>query len=352
MNKRVTRKLTDVIADVKVELATNFAIKDQNLLMFRRRVDDNGHNFPEGGKLVLIDELWIDYEVQRDVIIKHIITILKKYDPRLCTPASACCVNDSEQILTYDGQHRTIATALLRYTHVPCTIVNTNDPAFPSYAFEELNESGVKKLTPGDLHRNALTRYKLGSTEEKNIKARTLQDQFDKNGIDLEDKGTRRSVKLRGSNEYFFSHFAYAYKGIDLDKSGKTLAEILSAIATVYNSDEEINQDLFIGLHELSRLDSRQQLPSGWMLEVLQTVAKTFNRSTSINGSLFKEKAKLQVSYVSPGRGWDAPNIMSNFIRELYMINGGKINLPYHGEGAKLQLAANPAPGLFPKKAA
>ncbi len=352
MNKRATRKLTDIIADVKVDLAANFAIKDENLAIFRNRVDVNGHKFPEGGKLVPINELWIDYEVQRDVIIKHIITILKKYDPRLCTPASACRVNGAKQILTYDGQHRTIATALLGYEHVPCTVVNTDDPAFPSYAFEELNESGVKKLSPGDLHRNALTRYKLGSTEEKNFKARTMQDQFDENGIDLEDKGTRRSVKLRGSNDYFFSHFAYAYKGIDVDKSGKTLDSILNAIVTVYKHDEEVNQDLYIGLYELSRLDSRQELPDGWMLEVLQTIAQTFNRSTSVNGSLFKEKAKLQVSYVSPGRGWDAPNIMSNFIRELYIINRGKLNLPYHGDGAKLQLAENPAPGLFPKKAA
>ena len=352
MNKRVTRKLTDVISDVKAELAINFGIDDQQLTKFRNRVDSNGHKFPEGGKLVPINELWIDYEVQRDVIIKHIVNILKKYDPRLCTPASACRVNSDSKVLTYDGQHRTIATALLGYDYVPCTVVETNDPAFPSYAFEELNESGVKKLSPGDLHRNALTRFKLGSQEEKNVKAKTLQDKFDENGIDLEDKGTRRSIKLRGDNDYFFSHFAYAYKGIDLDRSGNTLESILNAIVTVYKHDEEVNQDLYIGLYELSRLDSRQQLPNGWMLEVLETIAKTFNRSSSVNGSLFKEKAKLQVNYISPGRGWDAPNIMANFIRELYMINGGKLNLPYHGAGAVLQLEANPAPGLFPRKAA
>lgn len=352
MNERATRKLTDVINEVKLELATLFGINDQELAMFRQRVDGNGHNFPDGGKLVPIDDLWIDYEVQRDVIVKHIVNILKKYDPRLCTPASACRVKGAKQILTYDGQHRTIATALLGYEHVPCTVVDTEDAAFPSYAFEELNESGVKKLNKNDLHRNALTRYKLGSREEKNVKARTMQDQFDKNGIDLEDRATRRNIKRRGPNDYFFAHFDYAYDGINLDKSGKTLDRILNAIVTVFKNDEEVNQDLFAALRELSRLDSRQELPEGWMLEVLQTVAKTFNRSTSITGSLFKEKAKLQVNYISPGRGWTAPSIMSNFIRELYMINGGKINLPYHGEGAMLQLAVNPAPGLFPKKAA
>jgi hypothetical protein len=357
MNKRATRKLTDVISDVKAELAINFKIDDQQIAKFRNRVDINGHQFPTGSTMVEIDNIWIDYEVQRDVIVKHIIAILKKYDPRLCGPVSACRILksttvDCMHIFAYDGQHRTIATAILGYDAIPCNIVETDDPAFPSYAFEELNESGVKKLSQGDLHRNALTRYKLGSTEEKNCKAKTVQDKFDKNSIDLEDKTTRRSAKLRGNNDYFFAHFIYAYKGIDLDRSGNTLNSILNAITTVYTHDEEVNQDLYIGLYELSRLDSQQQLPAGWMLEVLETIAKTFNRSSSVNGSLFSEKAKLQVNYISPGRTWSAPNIMANFIRELYMINGGKLNLPYHGAGAVLQLAENPAPGLFPRKAA
>ena len=111
---------------------------------------------------------------------------MKNYDPRLCGPASACRLNDAEEISTYDGQQRSCATALLGFTSVPCNIVNTDDPAFASYAFEMLNETGVKRLTPGDLHRNALTRYRLGSTEQKNILAYTLQEQFNKNKIDLD----------------------------------------------------------------------------------------------------------------------------------------------------------------------
>jgi hypothetical protein len=39
---------------------------------------------------------------------------------------------------------------------------------------------------------------------------------------------------------------------------------------------------------------------------------------------------------------------MANFLREVYMMNGGTINLPYHGEGAKMQVATNPVAGLFP----
>ena len=43
---------------------------------------------------------------------------------------------------------------------------------------------------------------------------------------------------------------------------------------------------------------------------------------------------------------------MANFLREVYLMNGGTLNLPYHGEGAIAQTANNPAPGLFPKQVA
>jgi hypothetical protein len=34
----------------------------------------------------------------------------------------------------------------------------------------------------------------------------------------------------------------------------------------------------------------------------------------------------------------------------LYIINGGKLPLPYHGAGSQLQLATNPVTGLFKQK--
>ena len=95
------------------------------------------------------------------------------------------------------------------------------------------------------MHRNALTRYRLGSRDIKNVKARTLQDQFDFVGIDLQDKGQRKSANLRGSNDYFFSHFKYAYKGIDLDQSGGVLEEILDAIVSVFPLQEEVDQGCY-----------------------------------------------------------------------------------------------------------
>lgn len=345
-SKRLTLKFLDVVEEVRGILLTDFNIKPEHIKAMRARVDGNGHSFPEGTHFVEFEKQWLDYEVQRAAIPKHILKIMKNFDPRLCGPASACKLNTENFTTIYDGQQRSIAMALLGYTAGPCNVVHTDDPAFPSYAFEMLNETGIKKLTPADLHRNALTRYKLGSREERNVRARTMQNQFDKMGIDLEDKGTRQSTR-RGDNDYFFSHFKYAYKGIELDHSGKMLHAILEAIVKVFPKQEEIDQGVFIGLYELCRLDQMQELPEGWMIEVLQQIKKTFS-----NSSVIHSKGKLQWAHTRPGASWSAPSAMSNFLRELYMMNGGKINLPYHGEGALMQVATNPAAGLIPSKRA
>jgi hypothetical protein len=350
MAKRLTRKLTDVIAEVKITLAAEHGIGQEQLDALRARVDANGHKFPIGSMMLPIEMLWIDYEVQRDVIVKHIISIIKRYDPRLCSPASACTDafdidNQRSPIMTFDGQHRTIATALLGFDAIPCIIVETDDIQFPSYAFEECNMS-TKKLGPQDIHRNRLTRYKLGSREQKNVIAHKLQTQFDKTGVDLEDKGTRKSPGMRGDNDYFFSHFKYAEKGIEADNSGKLVYNILDAITTFFPMQEEIDQGVFIGLYELARLDqNHRELPEGWMNDVLAKVKQTFKSSAIVHS-----KAKRQWEHVNPGATWSAPSAMSNFLREVYMLNGGMMNLPYHGEGAKMQVATNPVTGLFPVK--
>ena len=350
MAKRLTRKLTDVIAEVKITLAAEHGIGQEQLDALRARVDANGHKFPIGSMMLPIEMLWIDYEVQRDVIVKHIISIIKRYDPRLCSPASACTDafdidNQRSPIMTFDGQHRTIATALLGFDAIPCIIVETDDIQFPSYAFEECNMS-TKKLGPQDIHRNRLTRYKLGSREQKNVIAHKLQTQFDKTGVDLEDKGTRKSPGMRGDNDYFFSHFKYAEKGIEADNSGKLVYNILDAITTFFPMQEEIDQGVFIGLYELARLDqNHRELPEGWMNDVLAKVKQTFKSSAIVHS-----KAKRQWEHVNPGATWSAPSAMSNFLREVYMLNGGMMNLPYHGEGAKMQVATNPVTGLFPIK--
>ena len=343
--KRLTRKLTDVIAEVEQQLKTYYGVTDKELDAWRNRAKALSHKFPTSAMLD-IEDLWIDYEVQRDVIHKHIINIMRKWDPRICSPGSACRMIGAGNIYLYDAQHRTIAAGILGYTEIPCAVVETDDPNFASYAFEMLNDTGVKRLTPGDLHRNALVRYKNGSRDVKVVRARTMQNQFDTVGIDLQDKGSRNSENLCGDNEYFFSHFKYAQKGIEIDDTGNTLHNILDAITSVFEKQEEIDQGVFIGLYELHRISSTNQadkLPKDWMKTLLESIKPTFKSS-----HILHDKAKKQWDHVKPGSTWSAPSAMSNFMRELHIRAGGKLNLQYHGEGAKMGIEeGNIAKGLF-----
>jgi hypothetical protein len=343
--KRLTRKLTDVIAEVETQLKAHYNVTQKDLDAWRTRAKALSLKFPVS-TMIKIEDLWIDYEVQRDVLHKHIINIMKKWDPRICSPGSACQIIDKSGIYLYDAQHRTIAAGLLGFSEVPCGVVETDDPNFASYAFELLNDTGVKRLTPGDLHRNALVRYKNGSREAKVVHAKTMQDQFDKAKIDLQDKNSRNSDNLRGENDYFFSHFKYAQKGIEVDEKGKVLFEILTTIKTVFPLQDEIDQGVYIGLLELYKLSKAEtsSLPAGWMTTLLVSIKETFKSS-----SLIHAKAKVQWAHVRPGASWSAPEAMSNFMRELHVLAGGTLNLPYHGEGSKIGIEeGNAAPGLFP----
>jgi len=344
--KRLVRKFTDVVSEVETQLKAHYNVTQEQIDAWRVRAQTSSFKFPHS-TMVPINDLWIDYEVQRDVLHKHVINIMKKWDARICSPGSACKVKGSN-IFLYDAQHRTLAAALLGFLEIPCAVVETNDPNFPSYAFEMLNDTGVKRLNPGDLHRNALVRYKNGSRDIKNVRARTMQDQFDALGIDLQDKGSRASDNLRGDNYHFFSHFKYAQKGIEVDESGKILFEILDAIKSTFPGPEEIDQGCFIGLYELHRLSNESvntRLPAGWMKTLLASIEPTFKSS-----GLIHSKAKIQFEHRFPGGSWNAPSAMANFLRELHVISGGSLNLPYHGEGAKMGIEeGNFAPGLFPR---
>ena len=347
MAKRLTRKLTDVALEVEKQIKAHYGVTQKEIDAWRTRAMASLYTFPTTA-MVPIADLWIDYEVQRDVLHKHIINIMKKWDPRICSPVSACQLIGNDRIDTYDGQHRTIASAILGFDSVPCAVVQTDDKNFASYAFEMLNDTGVKRLTPGDLHRNALVRYKNGSRDKKVVDARTMQDQFDACGIDLQDKGSRASDNLRGDNDYFFSHFKYAQKGIEIDDSGKILHDILEAIKDVFPLQEEIDQGVFIGLYELHRIsstNSNAKLPKGWMKTLLESIKPTFKSS-----ALIHSKAKIQWEHKNPGATWSAPSAMSNFMRELHIRSNGTLNLPYHGAGAIMDVNTNPAPGLFPEE--
>ena len=346
MAKRLTRKLTDIANEVKQQLIAHYEVTQTDIDGWKVRAANLGLSFPDS-KMIKIDELHIDYEVQRDVIHKHIINIMKKWDPRICSVGSACRISGNPPIYLYDAQHRTIAAALLGYAEVPCAVVETDDPNFASYAFEMLNDTGTKKLLPSDLHRNALVRYKNGSREIKNVIAYNMQCQFDTVGIDLEDKNSRNNPNLRGDNDYFFSHFKYAQKAIQLDEKGTVLFNILSAIKEVFPLQEEIDQGVFIGLAELQRLanDINVDLPDGWMKTLLSSIKPIFKASNIIHA-----KAKVQWAHAKgDGATWTAPTAMSNFMREVHIYTGGTLALPYHGPGSKMDIeAGNYAPGLFP----
>lgn len=347
MAKRLIRKLSDVIVEVEQTLIREYGVTKKEIETWKARAQLSPNKFPTTA-MVAISDLWIDYEVQRDVIHKHIINIMKKWDARICSPVSACRLVGTDRVDAYDGQHRTIAAGVLGFAEIPCAVVETTEPNFASYAFEMLNDTGVRRLNPGDLHRNALVRFKNGSRDKKVVDARTMQDQFDDLGIDLEDKNTRKSVALRGSNDYFFSHFKYAQKAIELDASGRVLYDILNAIKTVFPTEEEIDQGVYIGLYELQRLKGTSpniKLPADWMVSLLKSVKKTFKGSHIIH-----EKAKRQWEHRFPGAGWSAPSAMANFLREMHLFNGGKLDLPYHGEGAKVGIEAGDfAEGLIPE---
>jgi len=347
MAKRLKRKLIDVINEVKLSLISDFNVTQKDINQWQKNARRYGYDFPECS-LVALANMWIDYEIQRDVIYKHIIHIMKTWDPRLCSPGSACVITGDDRIFLYDAQHRAIAAGILGYTEIPCAVVKTDDLNFPSYAFEKLNKTGVESLTLGDLHRNSLVRYKNGVRDIRTVRARTMQDQFDLAEVDLQDKKSRTSVSLRGDHNYFYSHFKSAQQSIDYDQKGKVLFSVLNSIKNIFPKQEEIDQGVFIGLIELHRLAKTENfnLPNDWTTEILKHVSKSFKNSHTVH-----KKAKSQWKHVKPGAAWSAPSAMSNFLREIYMHNGGKLKLPYHGEGSTMQiLNGNFADGLFPNQ--
>ena len=342
--KRLTRKLTDVAQETMATMIKDFEIQQRDIDLWRKRAHGLAWQFPNA-TMSAIDLLWIDYEVQRDVLVKHVINICRKWDPRICSPVSAAQITGRPHVETYDGQHRTLAAAILGFDQVPCSIVQTDDPNFASYAFEMLNDTGVKRLGPGDLHRNALVRYRNGSRDLRNVLAFNMQTQFDTLGIDLEDKATRKSENLRGTNQYFFSHFKYADKAVKLDNRGTVLYNILDAIKTVWPDQEEIDQGVFIGLYELHRLAGSAGilLPQGWMRMLCESIAQVW-----ADASVVHAKGRAQWAfYKGDGATWTAPTAMSNFMREVHMVRGGPLQLPFHGDGSKMGIQEGViAPGL------
>ena len=83
------------------------------------------------------------------------------------------------------------------------------------------------------------------------------------------------------------------------------------------------------------------------MKQILKAAKSQFNSSATVHA-----KAKMQWAHVNPGATWSAPSAMANFLREVYMLENNSLDIPYHGEGAKMQVATNPVGGLMLKVAA
>jgi hypothetical protein len=329
MTKRLSRLLSDVAKETLAELKENHSFTDKELERIRARIKSTGYGFPIGLALLKFDSIWIDYEVQRDVIVKHVLNIIRKFDPRIVGAASCVRLPKSKfpnRFYAYDGQHRMLAMWILGYTEVPACYVETDNERFASEAFEILNDSGIKKIGKPDLHRIRLNLFAKGSEDKLVLQARKMQDQFDALKIDLQEANKRINPKQCGPNKYWFSHFDYALKGIGQDPTGTTLHEILDAIKTTWPADEEIDQGVFIGLWQLNNWAKEMCVtqPKGWMKTVLKEVAKDFNSSHTVHAM-----AKAQWKHVVGN--WSAPDGAAKFLREVYKLHGGKMTLPYIG---------------------
>jgi hypothetical protein len=329
MTKRLSRLLSTVAKEVLAELKRDHNFTDTELDRIKSRIKTTGYGFPVGLALLNIDDIWIDYEVQRDVIIKHVLNIIRKFDPRIVGAASCVRLPKSKfpnRYYAYDGQHRSLAMWILGYTTIPACYVETEDERFASHAFEILNDSGIKKIGKPDLHRIRLNLFEKGSEDTANVQANKLQKQFDALGIDLQEASKRTNPAQCGENDYWFSHFDYAYKGIKQDASGTTLYNILDAIKTTWPNDKQIDQGMFIGLWQLNNWAKEMcvEPPEGWMKQVLATTGKTFNSS-----HIAHDMAKAQWAHMVGN--WSAPDGAAKFIREIYKLHGGKLTLPFKG---------------------
>ena len=77
MAQRLRRKLTEVATEVEQQLKAHYNVTDDQLATWRKAAQTHRCTFPVS-KMVPIADIWIDYEVQRDVIHDHIKNIMKK----------------------------------------------------------------------------------------------------------------------------------------------------------------------------------------------------------------------------------------------------------------------------------
>ena len=343
MIKRISRSLSDVAQEILQKLKDDHGVTDQQLAQLKSRVFNSGYRFPLGGIRAPISILWIDYEVQRDVIIKTILSLLQKWDNRICQPA-ACNTDPSsveivdeakniykfKKLCVYDAQHRCVTLAILGFEEVFVTVVVDADPKFASYAFRTSN-SVIKKIGKPDFHRNNIRLYNLGVKDEETIPAFNLQAQFDRLKIDLVEKPELIPISQR--QNHFMSHFDYAYKAVGVDKTGRVAGRILEAIIKTWPKNAKVQNGIYIGLYHMNTVVGGlgKKMPKDWMLQVCKGVAKSFANSEHV-----EEAASRHAKWISRSNTWNVPEGMFKFMREVYKLNGGVLSIP--SDGADFEL--------------
>jgi hypothetical protein len=247
-------------------------------------------------------------------------------------PASA--IKRDGKYYLFDGQHTSVALAVLGYNSIPLTYVETSEPSFDALAFEILNDTGILRAGTEEIHRGLLHRWHndpTGENDRNQAKVKiafTVDTLFKKCTIDLEPKRVRKSSGKCGPNKHYFSHFDYAYKGLEMIGDVDVLEKILLGIKKYYGDEDggEINQGLYIGLvkmYALAKEDgSTKFLPQDWVDRILEATIKVCGR----NANGIHSAAKKQWQHTR-GTSWDAPVAMSTLMREVYLVQAPQQDL-------------------------
>jgi hypothetical protein len=288
---------------------------------------------PQGVVQIEINDiLCFNYSVQRDLRPSHVLRICEKFDPRVVRPASA--VKRGGKFYLFDGQHTSVALAVLGYTSIPMTWVETSHQSFDAVAFEILNDTGILRAGTEEIHRGLLHRWNNDPTaanDRNNPRVKiayAVDTLFKRCSIDLEPKRVRKSSGKCGPNKHYFSHFDYAYKGLEMTGDMDVLERILLGVKKYYGDEDggEINQGLYIGLvkmYALAKEDgSTKFLPQDWVGKILEAMIKVCGR----NANGIHSAAKKQWQHTR-GTSWDAPVAMSTLMREVYVIQAPEQDL-------------------------
>ena len=287
---------------------------------------------PRGVEQIPIQDIFCDYNIQRDLRDPHVLRICERFDPRVVQPGSS--VKRGAAHYLFNGQHTAVALAVMGYTAVPLTYVETREQSFDAVAFEILNDTGILKAGTEEIHRGLIYRWQNDSTgtgDRNNPRVKTaylVDNLFKECAIDLEPKRVRKSSGKCGPNKHYFSHFDYAYKGLEMTGDVEVLKKILLGIKKYYGEEigGEINQGLYIGLvkmYALAKEDGAIKfLPENW----IDLILLSLTRVCGFNAQGIHSAAKLQWQHTR-GTSWDAPVAMSTLMREVFITQADKDNM-------------------------